>query len=237
MNTLFLDMEWGQIYGSYRGDFILIEVGAVISNSRERSPILESRRFRHDINLVIRRNTIDQAGKTTGFSEWVANIGRGEYKKTFDPNYRLKKTDKIAAQRLSRKVLSDLRQYIHGLFKKHQVSEIVFFGGHEDIKLLKKANINVSNIMMTDIQRIIQNEVRYLFSLDKISLIIGFYSSNKTFGSDDSRYPLPERYKYLIRPHKAIGDACRIFVIYEEFLKGKTEFFQRCKNYLHVNQP
>lgn len=237
MNTLFLDMEWGQIYGSYRGDFMLIEVGAVISNSRERSLILESRKFRHDINLVIRRNTIDQAGKTTGFSEWVANIGRGEYQQPFDPNYRLKRADKIAAQRLSRKVLSDLRQYIHGLFKKHQISEIVVFGGREDIKLLKKANINTCNIMIIDIQRIIQNEIRYLFSLDKISLIIGFYSSDKIFGSDNFRYPLLERYKYLIKPHKAIGDACRIFVIYEEFLKINPEFVQRCKNYLHVNQP
>lgn len=237
MRTLFLDMEWGQVYGSYRGDFIPIEVGAVISSSEDNVPILESKKFRHDINLVIRRNTINQVGKTIGFSEWVANIGRGEYQKPFDPSYRLKKTDKIAAKKLSLKVLSELRQYLHSLLKKYQVSQIVLFGGREDLNLLRKANINTSSIMIVDIQCTIQNELRYLFSLDKISLIIGFYSSNKVFGSENLRYPLPERYKYLIKPHRAIGDACRIFVIYEEFFKFKLGFVQRCRNYLHANQP
>jgi predicted nucleotidyltransferase len=235
MKILFLDMEWGQVYGSYRRDFVPIEVGAVISGLEDSVPVLESRKFRHDINLVIRRNTINQIGKTIGFSEWVANIGRGEYQKPFDPSYRLEKTDKIAARKLSRKVLSELRQHLHSLFKKYQISQIVLFGGHEDLNLLRKANINTSDITIVDIQRIIQKEVRYLFSLDKISLIIGFYSSNKAFGSKNFRYPLPEHYKYLIKPHRAIGDACRIFVIYEEFFKVKLEFIQQCRNYLHVN--
>lgn len=229
-------MEWGQVYGSYRRHFIPIEVGAVISSSENGVPVLESRKFRHDIDLVIRRNTINQIGKTIGFSEWVANIGRGEYQKTFDPNYRLNKTEKIAARKLSLKVLRELSQYLHSLFKKHQVSRIVLFGGREDLNLLRKANIDTSNITIVDIQRIVQSEIRYLFSLDKISLIIGFYSSNKFFGSKNLRYPLPERYKYLIKPHRAIGDACRIFVIYEEFFKVKIEFVQQCKHYLHANQ-
>jgi hypothetical protein len=237
MKTLFLDMEWGQVYGSYRRDFILIEVGAVISGSEDGVPLLESKKFHHDIDLVIRRNTINQVGKTIGFSEWVANLGRGEYQKPFDPSYRLKKTDKVAARKLSLKVLRELRQYLHSLFKKHQVSKIVLFGGHEDLNLLRKANINITNTTIIDIQRTVQKEIRYLFSLDKISLIIGFHSSNKFFGSENLRYPLPERYKYLIKPHRAIGDACRIFVIYEEFFKVKLEFVQRCRNYLYANQP
>lgn len=233
---MFLDMEWGQVYGSYRRDFIPIEVGAVISGSEDGLPVLESKKFRHDIDIVMRKNTINQVGKTIGFSEWVANIERGEYQKSFDPSYRLKKTDKIAARKLSFKALIELRQYLHSLFKKHQVSRIVLFGGREDLNLLRKANINISNITIIDIQRIIQSEIHYLFSLDKISLIIGFYSSTKFFGSENLRYPLPERYRYLIKPHKAIGDACRIFVIYEEFFKVKLEFVQQCRNYLHVNQ-
>lgn len=237
MKTLFLDMEWGQIYGSYRRDFIPIEVGAVISGSEDGMPVLESKKFCHDIDLVIRRNTINQIGKTIGFLEWVANIGREEYQKTFDPGYRLEKTDKIAARKLSLKALSDLRQYLHSLFKKYQVSQIVLFGGREDLNLLRKANIDISNITIIDIQHTLQKEVSYLFSLDKISLIICFYSSNKFFGSENLRYPLPDRYKYLIKPHRAIGDACRIFVIYEEFFKVKLDFVQRCRDYLHTNHP
>ncbi|GEM_PF-6965024 len=75
MKTLFLDMEWGQVYGSYRRDFIPIDVCAVISGSEDGVPVLESKKFRHDIDLVIGRNTINQISKMIGFSEWIANIG------------------------------------------------------------------------------------------------------------------------------------------------------------------
>lgn len=236
MKTLFLDLEWGQVYGSYRSHFIPTEVGSVISGSEDGVPVLECRAFRHDIDLVMRKNIINQIGKTIGFSERVANIGQGEYQKPFDPKYRLNKTEKITAIRLSRKVLDELRQYLYGLFEKYQISQIVLFGGREDLNLLRTANVNLSKIKIVDIQRIIKNKIRYLFSLDKISFIFGFYSNHKSFGSKNLQYPLPERYKYLIKPHKAIGDACRIFVIYEEFSKVEVEFLQQCRNYLDTNQ-
>ena len=236
MKTLFLVMEWGQVYGSYRRNFIPIEIGAVISNSEAGLPVLEGKKFHHDIDLVIRRNIINQIGKTVGFSETVANIGRGEYQKGFDPSYRLSKTAKATVRELLQKSLYELRQYIHLLFKKHQVTQIVLFGGNEDLNLLRKARVDISNIKVIDIQRVIRKEVRYLFSLDKISLVIGFYSSNKFFGSKNFRYPLPERYKYLIRPHRAIGDACRIFVVYREFYGIKSEFVRQCNDYFHAEQ-
>jgi hypothetical protein len=236
MKTLFLDMEWGQVYGSYRRHFIPIEIGAVISDSGDNVPVLESKKFAYDIDLVIRRNTINQVGKTLGFSETVANIGRGTYQKRFDPSYRLQKADKVAVRKLSHKSLSELRQYMYSLFNKYQVAQVVLFGGGEDLNLLRKANINVSNVKIVDIQSVIQKEVHYLFSLDKISFIIDFYCRGKFFGSKNFLYPLPDRYKYLIKPHRAIGDACRIFLVYEEFSNVKSEFVQHCSNYLHANQ-
>ncbi|WGV25504.1 hypothetical protein [Halotia branconii] len=236
MKTLFLDMEWGQIYGSYRRDFIPIEIGAVISSLEDDVPVLESKKFCNDIDIVIRKNIINDIGKTVGFSETVANIGKREYQKQFDHSYRLKKPDKRVARGLLIRVLNDLRQYIHSLFRRYHVAQIVLFGGREDLNWLKKANVNISNIKIVDIQCVIRKEIHYLFSLDKISLIIAFYSNNKFFGSNNFRYPLPDRYKYLIKPHRAIGDACRIFVVYKEFYCAKSEFVQQCSSYFYANQ-
>ncbi|MBD1925415.1 hypothetical protein H6F74_03810 [Trichocoleus sp. FACHB-90] len=239
MKTLFLDMEWGQIYGSYRRDFIPIEIGVVIYDPEHDEPLFEGKKFRHDVDIVIRKNIIDNVGKTIGLSEKVANIERGEYQKIFHSNYRLKSSDKVLVKRRAYKSLSELRQYMNALLKKHHIEQIVFFGGNEDIKLLQKANVDISKIKAVDIQHIICKEIGYLFSLDKISLIINFYSSNKYFGSKNFRYKPPGyyKYKYLIKPHRAIGDACRIFLVYREFHGVNCEFVQQCNAYLNANKP
>jgi len=236
MKILFLDMEWGQVYGSYRRHFIPIEVGVVIFSSEDDVPILEGKKFYYDIDLVVRRNIVNHVGKTVGFSETVANLAKGEYQKPFTHSYKLQKPGKAVAIRLSQRSLSDLHQYIDALFKRYDISQIVLFGGNEDLNLLKAADIDISNIKIIDIQRVIKKEMRYLFSLDKISLIIGFHSNNKFFGSNNFRYPLPERYKYLIKPHRAVGDVCRIFAVYQEFYRAKLQFVQQCRSYFKNNQ-
>ena len=236
MKTLFFDMEWVQIYGFNRKDFIPTEIGAVISDSEKDIPILESKKLCYDIDIVIRKNIINQVGKTIGLSETVANVGKGEYQKHFNPSYKIRKADKAVGEKLSHKSLYELRQYIHTLFKRYHIAKMVLFGGSEDLKLLRKANVNLSKIKIIDVQHLIRRKIRYLFSLDKVSLIIGFYSSSRFFGSRSFRYPLPKRYKYLIKPHKAIGDACRIFMVYKEFYDVNYEFVQRCRNYLHANK-
>ncbi len=233
MKTLFLDMEWGQIYGSYRRDFILTEIDAIVYNSENDVPILESKKLSYDIDIVIIKNIINQVGKTVGVS--VANTGRGEYQKRFDDSYRLTKNDRVAARKISDISLHELRKYLQTLFKKHQVDRIILFGGNEDINIMRKARVNLSKLKIIDLQQIVKKETRHRFSLDKLSIIIKFYVNKNLFGSKNFRYPLPERYKYLIKPHKAIGNACRIFIVYKEFYGVKHEFVQQCRNYIHAN--
>jgi hypothetical protein len=234
MNTLFLDMEFGPIYGSHRADFFPTEIGAVILERKD--VLLESKKFSYDVDLVIRKNTINDIGKTVGFSERVANIERGEYQKIFDPSYRLEKSDKVIARKLRSQCIDELREYIHNLFKMHQVDQIVLFGAREDLKLLKMAKVNISNIQVIDIQCILEKEIDYLFSLDKISFIIGFHAQNKYFGSKNFRYKLPLKYKNQIKPHRALGDACRIFMVCNEFYGIKSELVQQCNMYCEINK-
>lgn len=90
MNIIFLDMEFGPIYGSYRTDYFPTEIGAVVYDLESQKILFESKKFYYDVDLVIRKNIVDDIGKTVGFSEKVANSQRGEYQKKFDPSYRLK---------------------------------------------------------------------------------------------------------------------------------------------------
>jgi hypothetical protein len=74
MNTLFLDMEFGPIYGSNRADFFPTEIGAVIYDLDRKEVLLESKKFSYDVDIVVRKNIINDIGKTVGFSERVAAL-------------------------------------------------------------------------------------------------------------------------------------------------------------------
>lgn len=236
MNTIFLDLEFGPIYGSSRVDYFPTEIGAVIYDVERHKVLFESKKFSYDVYLVIRKNIINDIGKTIGFSEKVANLKRGEYQKVFDPSYRLEKYDKVIARKLRSQCLDELREYIHNLFKIHQVDQIVLFGAREDLKILKRAKVKISNIQVIDIQRIIEKDIGYLFSLDKISFILGFYAKNKYFGTKNFHYKLPLKYKNLMKPHRALGDACRIFMVCKEFCAFKSELVQQCNMYCEINK-
>ena len=68
----FIDLEYGQIYGSYRRDLIPVEIGMVLCEDLERRQV-ESKKFYFDCDLVMRKNIVDWTGNTVGLSERVAN--------------------------------------------------------------------------------------------------------------------------------------------------------------------
>ena len=48
-------------------------------------------------------------------------------------------------------------------------------------------------------------------------LIIGFDLTSTTIKSAHLSYTIPPQYQYVIKPHKAIGDAARMFLVDMEF--------------------
>ncbi|MEI6180461.1 MAG: hypothetical protein WCP31_06885 [Chloroflexales bacterium] len=232
MNMLFLNLEWGQVYGSYQGHFIPIEIGGILAKKRSYHLCFESKKCYYDINLVVRRNKIDTATKTTGFSEMIVNTGKGECQQLYDPDYKLSKKNEIAARRMSQFAVSQLGSYLTPVLQQHDVHQLVVFGGAQDLQLLQQANVILAQIEIIDVQQVIQRTTHHCFSLDKISFIMGFHSDTKWFGTKRLRYPIPLQYQYHIKTHQAIGDACRIYSTYQEFMHNRVHFMQECKKYL-----
>ena len=45
-----------------------------------------------------------------------------------------------------------------------------------------------------------------------------------TITSTHFRYTVPEKFRYIIKPHKAIGDAARMLLVSQEFRHHPREF-------------
>ena len=66
-------------------------------------------------------------------------------------------------------------------------------------------------------------QLKEQISLDRMSLIIGFGITSTTIKSAHLSYTIPPQYQYVIKPHKAIGDAARMFLVDMEFGQYLTE--------------
>ena len=65
-----------------------------------------------------------------------------------------------------------------------------------------------------------------------MSLVIGFLLQEDAITSKHFRYAIPEKFRYIIRPHKAIGDTARMLLVSQEFKNHPQEFEDGVREHL-----
>jgi len=232
MSILFVDMEFGEIYGSFYRDFVPVEVGGVVHSPKNNSLKFVNQKFLYDGDVVLRKNLTDEFGRTIGLSETVANTKRQQYQKTFDPTYKLSSQSKKTVKQGTYYLFGQLRKYVHDIIVTHNITQLVIFGGQADLQMFKKANIDISHLSLLDIQQTITQELQQIISLEKVANIINFYTNRHSIGSRHFRYTLPSQYRHLMKPHRAIGDACRILLTYQEYHRASGEFLELSRQHI-----
>jgi hypothetical protein len=94
--------------------------------------------------------------------------------------------------------------------------------------------VNTEGFLIRDLQAEIRTHyhLKEHVSLDRASLVTGFGITKSTVNSLHFTYTIPERFRYLIKPHKAVGDAARIFLADREFHQFPEEFGGRLREHL-----
>ncbi|MFN3372890.1 MAG: hypothetical protein ACK44M_04905, partial [Chloroflexus sp.] len=136
------------------------------------------------------------------------------------------------ARRIEGQVIAKLGSYISSLLSQHAIRQLVVFGGNNDIILLKRGGVRFEQIKIIDLQHLLREATGFRFSLDKISYIVDFTANSESFGTSRKRYPVPTKYRRFVKPHRAIGDACRIFTIYQELQHYRDDVISTCKAYI-----
>ena len=79
-----MDLEFGQVYGSYRRDFVPTEIGLLIHRSIDDNIAIRGKRFDFEGYLVMRSNSLDSLGNSIGLEEKIINPP-GARKIEYDP--------------------------------------------------------------------------------------------------------------------------------------------------------
>ena len=232
-NVAFIDLEYGHVHGTCKRIFMPIEIGVTIYNKNKNVLNFNARKFTHDIDLELWKNITDEYGNKIGVTTSVVNLKKREYNKEFNKSYELNKLQKKKSYKIAHAAFKNFNFYMNDIMKNNHIDKLVFFGDGMEKNAFNRAKIDVDDYIWIDLQNEIKNEfdMRERLSLDKISKAIKFRSTKSHITSLNFKYEIPEKYKHIIKPHKAIGDAARIFLAYKEFNHNLDEFQVLIKNH------
>lgn len=235
----FIDFEFGQIYGSYRRDFLVTQAAVLLYDTKSQKLQLGEVIFNPDMELVLRGKYKNIHGKYKSFTK-VVNLHKKELYK-YNKNFKISTTNKKSLRRKwNNQYIAKLKNFLNHALKN--IENIYLFGGSEDINILNRYNIKVGNII--DIQTLLYQKDKKQYSLElqqKLPIQKNVRHSLDFFinklGFDDSvsgdrikfskyDYKLPNTNQYFtyqtenLKAHFASGDCIRLFSVYKELIEG-----------------
>ncbi len=225
-NIAFLELKYGNIYGGYPNFYAISEIALLVFEQDTNRIFLESWINNANIDVVNVFATIDELGHTTGRDKEVVNL-KTKTLKPFDEEYRLEEEDLVEAFKTLRPSKNYIKNFLLKNLKKYHFEDLIIFDGRRDIFLCERAGVNFDRYNIIDIQKILNKETEYLFSLNKLSVVINFRHEQSYLKSNNLQYWLHPIANKQIVPKTAAYDAARLMMIYNEFKQFKDDFMMK----------
>lgn len=222
--TAYIDMEFAGIRGTRQGMQIPIEIGVVLHEPVSDTISFAGRAFSHDVEVELWKNVTNHVGKRVEGYRRVFNLSRPS-ETLPEEKYRLDAEGTRRARKAIAGAHADIRAFMQALNVK-EINTLVFFARRRELETFQHARVNTTGFAIRDLQ----SEIRHAYSLkedvslDRMSLVIGFALNGRTLSSTHFSYKIPDRFRYIIKPHKAIGDAARMLLVAQEFCHYPREF-------------
>lgn len=238
--TAYIDMEFAGIYGTHQGMQIPIEVGVVIHQQDTNELLFAGKAFNRNIDVELWKNITDDVGKRINGQRRIFNLASPGHSKIFNKKFHLGTAGQKEARRAIGGVYQDLGRFMQTLNYK-DIRTLVFFARHREMETFHYSRVKTESFLIRDLQEEIRSRfhLKEHVSLDRVSLVTHIDITKFTISSAHHTYSIPEKFRYLIKPHKAIGDAARMFLVdreihqypeeFETHLKGHIEEYERRK--------
>lgn len=214
----FIDMEFAGIRGTRQGMQIPTEIGVVLHDPERDTLSFAGKAFVYDIEVELWKNVTDDLGKRVDGHRRIFNLSRPGETIPEDKKFRLDAEGTRRARAAITAVHRDVRQFMQALNHK-KIGTLIFFAKRREMETFARARVNLEGFAIRDLQAEIRHayQLKEDLSLDRASLVIGFALNGGTISSGHFTYTIPQRFRYIIKPHKAIGDAARMLLLLREF--------------------
>jgi len=232
-NTAYIDMEFAGIYGTHQSLQIPIEIGVVIHQPDTDVLTFAGKAFNRNIDVELWKNITDDVGKRIEGTRRVFNLATRGHTKNFNKKVHLDAMGRKEAHQAIAGVHQDLRGFMQSL-NQVEIDTLVFFARRREMETFQDSRVQTDGFLIRDLQDEIRSDyhLKEHVSLDRMSLVTNFRITKSAVSSDHYTYTLPEKFRFLIKPHKAIGDAARMFLVDREFHQYPEKFGERLKEHL-----
>ncbi len=234
-NIALLELKYGNIYGGFPNFFAIAEVSLLVFESRSKKIFIETWVNKADVDYVSVYSKTNELGHTVGRNKVVVNMRTGRTR----PFLEEFKVDKRALQysfKQLRPVHTRVKKFLFDALRKYQIDTIITFDGRRDIFLCERAGVRFGRVQIVDLQKELNKETEYLFSLNKLSVIINFDMDGSYLRSTNEEYWLHPIAAKQLRPKSAAWDAARLLMIHNEFYDHREDFLLKAQQLLNKIQ-
>ncbi len=222
-NFAILELKYGNIYGGYPNYFVIAEASVLAFEVESRKIFIESCRNGLDINYVSVYPKTDELGHTIERVREVVNMKTGQTRPYLE-EYKLDERALEFAFKQVRPVQNWVKRFLLTSFRKYNVRNLLIFDGRRDIFLCERAGVNFGRTRIMDLQKAINKETNYLFSLNKLAKVINLSFDNSYLRSNNLEYWIHPVAARQLRPMSAAWDAARLLMVHNEYMYHHDSF-------------
>ena len=225
-NIAFLELKYGNIYGGYPNFYAISEIALLVFERGSNKIFLESWNNSANVDIVSVYSKVNELGHTIGRAKEVINMRTGR-RKPFNEEFRLEERDLGFAFNQLRPTKMPIKNFLLKNMRKYRFRDIVVFDGRRDIFLCERTGVNFSRTNIIDIQKDLNKETDYLFSLNKLAVVINFGYDRSYLRSNNLEYWLHPIAARQITPKTAAFDAARLMMVYNEYNEHHDDFLMK----------
>lgn len=225
-NIAFLELKYGNIYGGYPNFYAISEIALLIFEPDSRKIFLESWINNADVDIVNVFSKVNELGHTVGRMKEVMNM-RSRRRKIFKEDYRLEEAELGEIFHKLRPSKAPIRSFLLRNLKKYRFRDIITFDGRRDIFLCERSGAKFDRYNIVDLQKDLNKETDYLFSLNKLSVVANFDHDRSYLRSNNLEFWLHPIASRQIVPKSAAYDAARLLMIHQEYREYHDDFLMK----------
>ena len=224
-----LELKYGTIYGGEPNFYAIAEICILFFEATTNKIYIENWQNRGNIDYVSVYSKVDELGHTVEKVKEVVNMSTGRVK-PFQEDFELDERAVEYNFRQLRPAKDQIKRFLQTVVQKYTINNIITFDGRRDVFLCESTGFKFDSPRrprnIIDLQKILNKETKYLFSLNKLSLVSGFefdHIDSKLRSNNNEYWIHPMAAKHLI-PKTAAWDAARLLATHNEFRDHFPDF-------------
>jgi hypothetical protein len=222
-STAFLELKYGNIYGGYPNFYAISEIALLVYEEGTNKIFLESWINNANVDIVSVFSKVNELGHTVGRAKEVINL-KTRRRKPYREDFRLDENQMKFSFKQLRPTKMPIKNFLLKNFKKYRFRDLVVFDGRRDLFLCERSGANFSRYNIIDLQKDLNKETDYLFSLNKLAVVINFDLDSSYLRSNNLEYWLHPIASRQIMPKSAAFDAARLMMVYNEYTQYHDDF-------------